>query len=91
MHADSRSGALPAPTRGYWFLCPFCFWRLCRHAVLIPAGIEFARNLLVTSNKNYGSKYSEDMNRLMVRLSTPYVAMGVPMGTSPAALVRRPC
>ena len=27
------------------------------------------------------------MNRLMVRLSTPYVAMGLPMGTSPAALV----
>ncbi|HET9962654.1 MAG TPA: DUF4384 domain-containing protein [Nitrospiraceae bacterium] len=54
---------------------------------LIPAGIEFARNLLVTSNKNYGGKYSEDMNRLMIRLSTPYVAMGLPMGTSPAALV----
>ena len=54
---------------------------------LIPAGIEFARNLLFTSNKNYGSKYSEDMNRLLLRLSTPYVAMGLPPGSSPAALM----
>lgn len=54
---------------------------------LIPAGIEFARNLLVTSNKNYGGKYSEDMNRLMMRLSTPYVAMGLPMGTPNTALI----
>lgn len=54
---------------------------------LIPAGIEFARNLLMTSNKNYGSKYSEDMNRLMMRLSTPYVAMGLPMGTPQSALI----
>lgn len=54
---------------------------------LIPAGIEFARNLLVTSNKNYGGKYSEDMNRLMMRLSTPYVAMGLPMGTPQTALI----
>jgi len=54
---------------------------------LIPAGIEFARNLLMTSNKNYGSKYSEDMSRLMMRLSTPYVAMGLPMGTPQAALI----
>ncbi len=54
---------------------------------LIPAGIEFARNLLVTSNKNYGGKYSEDMNRLMMRLSTPYVAMGLPAGTPNTALI----
>lgn len=67
---------------------PFLLLASCAAApFLIPAGIEFARNLLVTSNKNYGGKYSEDMNRLMVRLSTPYVAMGLPMGTSPAALV----
>ena len=67
---------------------PFLLLVSCAAApFLIPAGIEFARNLLVTSNKNYGGKYSEDMNRLMVRLSTPYVAMGLPMGTSPAALV----
>ncbi len=67
---------------------PFLLLASCAAApFLIPAGIEFARNLLVTGNKNYGGKYSEDMNRLMVRLSTPYVAMGLPMGTSPAALV----
>src|SRR5438046_2550640 len=54
---------------------------------LIPAGIEFARNLLVTSNKNYGSKYSADMNQLMMRLSTPYVAMGLPPGTPQSALI----
>ena len=67
---------------------PFLLLASCAAApFLIPAGIEFARNLLVTGNKNFGGKYSEDMNRLMVRLSTPYVAMGLPMGTSPAALV----
>lgn len=54
---------------------------------LIPAGIEFARNLLVTSNKNYGGKYSADMNQLVMRLSTPYVGMGLPPGTPPSALI----
>jgi uncharacterized protein DUF4384 len=54
---------------------------------LIPAGVEFARNLLVTSNKNYGGKYSADMNQLMMRISTPYVAMGLPAGTPQSALI----
>jgi hypothetical protein len=54
---------------------------------LIPAGVEFARNLLVTSNTNYGKKYSADMNQLMMRLSTPYVAMGLPPGTPQSALI----
>ena len=73
---------------GLLVFLPFLLLASCAAApFLIPAGIEFARNLLVTGNKNFGGKYSEDMNRLMVRLSTPYVAMGLPMGTSPAALV----
>lgn len=73
---------------GILALLPFLLLASCAAApFLIPAGIEFARNLLVTGNKNYGGKYSDDMNRLMVRLTTPYVAMGLPMGTSPAALV----
>ncbi|HJT21141.1 MAG TPA: DUF4384 domain-containing protein [Nitrospira sp.] len=54
---------------------------------LIPAAIEFARNMLVTSNKNYGGKYSADMNQMMMRLSTPYVAMGLPPGTPQTALI----
>ncbi len=69
-------------------LLSFLLFSSCAAApFLIPAGIEFARNLLMTSNKNYGSKYSEDMNRLMMRLSTPYVAMGLPMGTPQSALI----
>ena len=78
----------PGQHAGILAFLPFLLLASCAAApFLIPAGIEFARNLLITGNKNYGGKYSEDMNRLMVRLSTPYVAMGLPMGTSPAALV----
>lgn len=89
MNARRRSLRHPSRTHtGLLVFVPFLLLASCAAApFLIPAGIEFARNLLVTSNKNYGGKYSEDMNRLMVRLSTPYVAMGLPMGTSPAALV----
>ncbi|MFO0769136.1 MAG: hypothetical protein U0231_20660 [Nitrospiraceae bacterium] len=89
MNARRQSLRRPASTHaGLLVFVPFLLLASCAAApFLIPAGIEFARNLLVTSNKNYGGKYSEDMNRLMVRLSTPYVAMGLPMGTSPAALV----
>jgi len=50
----------------------------CAAALLIPAGIEFARNLLMTANRNYGSRYSNDMNQMLVRLTTPYVNMGYP-------------
>ena len=47
--------------------------------MLIPAGIEFARNLLAAAGTNYGGRYSEDMQRLIVRLSQPYaVAAGLP-------------
>ena len=89
MHACLKSpGRSAAQQPGLFAFLPFLLLASCAAApFLIPAGIEFARNLLVTGNKNFGGKYSEDMNRLMVRLSTPYVAMGLPMGTSPAALV----
>lgn len=89
MHTRLQSLRTASSThKGLVLFLPFLLLASCAAApFLIPAGIEFARNLLVTGNKNYGGKYSEDMNRLMVRLSTPYVAMGLPMGTSPAALV----
>lgn len=89
MHSRLQSLRIASSAhKGLLLFLPFLLLASCAAApFLIPAGIEFARNLLVTSNKNYGGKYSEDMNRLMVRLSTPYVAMGLPMGTSPAALV----
>src|SRR5690348_12428691 len=48
---------------------------------VIPAGIEFARNLLVTASNNYGSRHSEDVSRLITRLSQPYVNLA---GPSPA-------
>ncbi|HEX3203934.1 MAG TPA: DUF4384 domain-containing protein [Nitrospiraceae bacterium] len=52
----------------------------CAAAVLaVPAAIEFARNLLITSNKNYGSRYANDMNVLVTRLTQPYVNMAYPI------------
>ncbi len=45
---------------------------------LIPAGMEFARNLLVTASNNYGSRHSEDVSRLITRLSQPYVNLAGP-------------
>ncbi|MFO0765415.1 MAG: hypothetical protein U0231_01185 [Nitrospiraceae bacterium] len=88
MHADSRSGAPPAPARGATGFCALsAFGVLCRRAVLIPAGIEFARNLLVTSNKNYGGKYSEDMNRADGVSQHALCGDGVAHGHPPAALV----
>src|SRR3954466_13553224 len=45
---------------------------------IIPAGIEFARNLLVTATNNYGSRHSEDLSRLITRLSQPYVNLAGP-------------
>jgi len=52
----------------------------CAAAVLaVPAAIEFARNLLITSNKNYGSRYANDMNLLVTRLTQPYVNMAYPV------------
>jgi len=52
----------------------------CAAAVLaVPAAIEFARNLLITSNKNYGSRYANDMNMLVTRLTQPYVNMAYPV------------
>ena len=52
----------------------------CAAAILaVPAAIEFARNLLITSNKNYGSRYANDMNLLVTRLTQPYVNMAYPV------------
>ena len=55
----------PGQQAGILAFLPFLLLASCAAApFLIPAGIEFARNLLVTGNKNFGGKYSEDMNRL---------------------------
>ncbi len=39
---------------------------------LIPAAIEFGRNLLMTSNKNYGPGYAQDVNHMLQQISQPY-------------------
>ena len=52
---------------------------------VIPAGIEFARNLLVTASNNYGSRHSEDLSRLITRLSQPYVNLAGPPPAIPGA------
>jgi hypothetical protein len=57
---------------------------------LIPAGMEFARNLLVTATNNYGSRHSEDISRLITRLSQPYVNIGAPPATPQYPLVSAP-
>ncbi len=50
---------------------------------MIGPAIEFARNLLVTSNSNYGKKYSADVNTLVMGLSRPYVASPYPLRPQP--------
>ncbi|GKS57209.1 hypothetical protein YTPLAS18_07360 [Nitrospira sp.] len=51
---------------------------------MIGPAIEFARNLLVTSNSNYGKKYSADVNTLVMGLARPYVATPYPLRPPPA-------
>ena len=40
---------------------------------MIPSILEFGRNLLITTNSNYGNKYREDMNQLLMSVSRSWV------------------
>ena len=57
---------------------------------VIPAGIEFARNLLVTASNNYGSRHSEDVSRLITRLTQPYVNLAGPPPAIPGSAAGYP-
>src|SRR6266487_2574620 len=71
-----------------------CFGRLSVIAALmltscpaipfvIPTALEFARNLLITANSNYGSRYSNDVNHMLTRLTQSYMPPPpAPLGAS---------
>ena len=50
---------------------------------LVPAGIDFARNLLTAAANNYGGQYSEEVSRLIIRLTQPYMNVARAQGTYP--------
>jgi len=45
---------------------------------LAPVFVEFARNLLMTTTKNHGGKYAEDVNTMLMSFSKPIVATPYP-------------
>lgn len=78
----------PVPTTV--FLAMLLLTSCAAAPLLVPAGVEFARNLFTTSVQNYGSKYCDSLTTLVGRLASPYTQGLAPMAMGGPGMAGQP-